>query len=923
MTRHIILFVIIAYFPLASLAHAAGATLHGTITAGPNATPLPNARIVIRGGGHEKTVFSSTEGTYEFTSLDPMMHYSITVDADGLRPVSRNEIAVREAEATRIDINLQLVDVRTTIVVTDGIINLEAASAQVSQTIDPTEVEELPIVNRTVSKYALLDPHVRQPLGLGADFQDANRLSINGGSYRHTSYVLDGTTNYDWVYAVTPQATVSPAAVEEVTVLTGNYSAQYGNSTNGIIAVTTSSGRDTLHGNLFSYIRPSGVQATPALAAFHVPNERLNWGANAGGPLIKDRTFFFASYEQMQQDSGSVITIPRSSFFDGRTDEYSGLFRMDHNLTRKNTLTARFNGYHYATNNANDRIAGGNQPSFGRTARVQSSGGQITDQAVIGNMVNIARFAYTNYFPDSAAPLDPSVGISIDHYNGGSSPAYQSGYSTSNWVHAQTETASDMLADRHGRHSWKFGGEFVHLRVRDYSFSPYGTYYFRTSDDFANNNPYKFTQTFGAADVRYGQTGVSGFVQDDIRLSSRLTANLGIRYEFQSITDSLHNLGPRVGLAWDATGDGKTVIRLGGGIFFDQYFMYINRRFITAGLNPLQFNYTWNCGPVNNPCPIYPAPSADPNGGSQSRFFSYIYVPADKLLNPYSLQFSASVERELRNNMVLTLSGLHTHTLRQMRVNDINHPSPFNRTIGTTPRSTGEADAARPFYDVLSKTCVYQGVKGSCLVDQIENTASSIYQAFDASVKKRFLRWGEINAHYVWSASYATAMFFADYNSGIPSEWWPNWNDLERGPSDFYQRHRFIADAVLRGPYKTTLSVVGNFGSGLPVNPLTGQDDNGDGYRSDRPVGLSRNSFHTPAQKTVDLAVAKQFTVRDRLLAETRVEALNVLNSKNFINVNNNYGGGATPSSSFLTPLPGIANTDPSRQLQFVVRLMF
>ena len=166
-------------------------------------------------------------------------------------------------------------------------------------------------------------------------------------------------------------------------------------------------------------------------------------------------------------------------------------------------------------------------------------------------------------------------------------------------------------------------------------------------------------------------------------------------------------------------------------------------------------------------------------------------------------------------------------------------------------------------------------------------------------------------------------MFFADYNSGIPSEWWSNWNDLERGPSDFYQRHRFIADAVLRGPYKTTLSVVGNFGSGLPVNPLTGQDDNGDGYRSDRPVGLSRNSFHTPAQKTVDLAVAKQFTVRDRLLAETRVEALNVLNSKNFINVNNNYGGGATPSSSFLTPLPGIANTDPSRQLQFVVRLMF
>src|SRR5262249_10938541 len=190
------------------------------------------------------------------------------------------------------------------------------------------------------------------------------------------------------------------------------------------------------------------------------------------------------------------------------------------------------------------------------------------------------------------------------------------------------------------------------------------------------------------------------------------------------------------------------------------------------------------------------------------------------------------------------------------------------------------------------------------------------YQAFDASVRKRFSRWGEINGHYVWAASSATAMFYADYNSGIPSEWWPNWNALERSPGDFYQRQRFIADAVLHGPYATMFSLVGNFGSGLPVNPLTGKDDNGDGYTADRPVGLSRNSFRTPLEKTVDVALAKQFAVRERFRAEARVEALNVFNSKNFINVNSTYGEGATPSSSFLSPLAGISNSDPSRQLQ-------
>src|SRR5262245_59576106 len=144
MKRCIILLLIIAHFALAPLTHAAGASLHGRITAGPNATPLSNARIVIRGGNnHEQIAFSTAEGAYEFTSLDAATRYSIVVEANGLRPISRNEIVVRDGEATQVDINLQLADVRTTIVVTDGIINLEAASAQVSQTIDSAEITEL------------------------------------------------------------------------------------------------------------------------------------------------------------------------------------------------------------------------------------------------------------------------------------------------------------------------------------------------------------------------------------------------------------------------------------------------------------------------------------------------------------------------------------------------------------------------------------------------------------------------------------------------------------------------------------------------------------------------------------------------------------------------------------------------------------
>jgi len=903
-----------------ALGNAAGG-LRGTITAGTSATPVANAHVVLRGARQELVAVTNSDGAYEFPSIDPATSYSISVEAESFRPVTKTSISISDGQPTQLNFSLQLADVHTTVLVEGGIINLETGVAEVSQTIDSNEVNELPVANRTAAKYALLDPHVRQTLGLGADYQDSMRLSINDGSYRHTSYMLDGTANYDWVYAVTPQAVVAPASVDAVRVITGVSSAQYGGSTNGIIAITTPSGTDTFHGDLFSYIRPSGIQARPELAPFHVPNQRLDWGANLGGPIVKGKTFFFASYERLQQDRGAIITVPSPGFFDGRTNEYSGLLRLDHNLTTKNLLTARFNGDHYATNNSNDRVVNGNQPSYGRTARVQSWGGQIADQAVIGNMVNVARFAYTNYFPDSATPLDPSVGISIDHYNGGSTPQYQSGYSTYNWVHAQTETLGDTLALRQGKNSWQFGGEFVHLHVRDYSFTPYGTYYFHSLTDFDNNSPYKYAQTYGAADVHYGQKQMSAYVQNEIRLLPRLTANLGLRYEFQSITDSHHNLGPRIGLAWDASGDGKTIVRVGGGVLFDQYYMYLNRRFITLGLNPPQFNYSWDCTQIPSPCPSYPTASTDPNGGSQSRFVSYIYIPADKLLNPYSIQFSGSVERELTRNLAVTFSGLQVHTLQQMRVNDIDHPAPYARAVGDPVRTTADANTTRPFWD--GTTCVYQAVQGACLVDRIENTASSIYQSFDASLKGRFSRWGEFDAHYVFAASYATAMFYADYNSGIPSEWWPNWNRLERSPSDFYQRNRFILDAVLRGPYKTTMALTGDFGSGLPVNPLTGQDDNGDGYNADRPVGFGRNSFRTPDEKTVNIALAKEFTLRERLRAEGRIEALNVFNSKNFINVSNTYGEGTVPSSSFLTPLAGITNTDPSRQLQFALRFLF
>src|SRR5581483_2898235 len=144
---------------------------------------------------------------------------------------TRTGIRLRAGQTTRLDINLEVADVRDAVTVPGTIGDARGTTTSVSQAVEARDIEDLPSVTRSTTKYALLDPHVRQAIGLGADYQDATRLSINAGSYRHTGFMLDGVSTYDWIYANSPQVSVPPGAVAEMQVLTGPTAAQYGLST--------------------------------------------------------------------------------------------------------------------------------------------------------------------------------------------------------------------------------------------------------------------------------------------------------------------------------------------------------------------------------------------------------------------------------------------------------------------------------------------------------------------------------------------------------------------------------------------------------------------------------------------------------------------------------------------------------------------
>ena len=594
---------------------AAENSILGTVTAGPRATPIANARVSLHSKSHDYNAVTDDSGNYIIPALEAGVPYAISIQAEGLRPYEKTGIVLRSGEATRVDATLELANVRESVVVDGGVMNLQTSAAEINQTLTSTELTDLPIVTNSTTKAARLNPHVRQTNGLGSDYQDSTRLSINAGSYRNTGYLLDGIVNYDWVYSVAPQAVIAPSGVEEMNVMTGQYPAQVGVSTTGVLDIHTKSGTDQYHGLAFAYIRPSGLQSNPPVAilnsppvpAGHVPNEREYWGASLGGPIVAGRTFFFGSYEGSIQDRGAFIQSPTQMFFTGHTTDYYGLFRLDHKISETNSLTARFNGNHYQSNNVNDRISAFTQPSAGRYARVQAWGGQISDLATFGTSVNQARFSFEDFFPDSAVPLDPSVGISHPNYS-------TEGYSTYNWVHAQTYNFGDVFMFRHGRHNLQFGGELNNIRARDFSNTLYGTYTFPSGPPQPGELPTKFSQTFGVQDLHYNETAMSGFAQDEFRVYPRLTATLGLRYEYQTLTGDRNNFASRAALAWDAHGDGKTVVRAGAGIFYDQYYLYISRRFITLGANGPQASYTLT--PSDPNFPTFPQSLAAPPPGA-------------------------------------------------------------------------------------------------------------------------------------------------------------------------------------------------------------------------------------------------------------------------------------------------------------------
>ncbi|MFN3324514.1 MAG: carboxypeptidase regulatory-like domain-containing protein [Bryobacteraceae bacterium] len=860
----------------------------------------------------DQTIQADANGRFRFLRLAPASDYRLAVSAPEFSAWERSDISVLSGEATQIDVTLSLAGRQDLITITETPSVLLTDSPELSRTVDPQRLKTLPTNGRFLNRFALLNAHVRNTGGMGGDGIHNTRLSINGAIFRDTQYRLDGNTNYDTLFNNAPLQRVSLSAVQEFRVLTNQFNAEHGSTSTGLIITTTKTGTDDWHGEALFFGRPSGIQARPPLANRHIPNQLLQHGASLGGPLARQRTYVFANYERLQQDRGSFITSPQPAVYNGSLRDTLGLVRLDHRFSDTHWSTLRINGQRDFNTNPNDRVGGLMQPSTAIRTATHSVGTQWTDTVVRGRLVNELRAGYINSVPSNSTPENSQVGIVRAGYS-------TEGASTTSRIRAEVFQAADQLSIHAGAHTLKFGGDFIRRKFDDFSYDEFGTYTFPAGPPVPGQQPIQYRQRFGVSRITYGQTQWAGFVQDTWRALPRLTLNLGLRYDFQSILQDRNNFGPRLGFAWDIAGDGSTVVRGGGGLFYDQPFFHgLTQRFLLNGLDVPFATYVLT--PGHPAFPAFPnsyAPTAAPDGlplGPRN-----VVLPADRLLSPYTSQFTLGIQRRVAGAWVASIDLIRSLSVKQFVHYDRNAPAPFPRTAPGQIRSVAEADRTRPLYDPALGVSMHQGVPIRQL-RETTNGGSAHFNAIDLGLSRRFAGRYQFEAHYLLSSALNSVT--DDHLGANPNEW----SDVgrgERGQSDFSQRHRLVTHGSVLLPWNLQLSGIATIASGLPVNALTGVDNNGDTTVVDRPAGFGRNAFRGTPQKSLDLSVSKPIILSESARLELRADSFNVFNFSNFYRFNSVYGNGPTPNPNFLRPIGGIANVDPGRQFTFGARLAF
>jgi outer membrane receptor protein involved in Fe transport len=1025
----------------AGSAQLVGGAIHGTVRDAQGAV-LPGAAIVVRnvatGVIHEQT--SDQTGHYQVLALAPG-EYEVNVALTGFRSIAHRGIRLTVGQTAVIDSALELGAVSELIEVRGDAVSVNLATGAVSGLVGEREIRDLPLNGRSFQQLALLQPGVQAALAAGNDVVGGRtpKISINGARPEMNSFLLDGT-DINNVYNKTPGSAagvlLGVEAVLEFQVLTNAYSAEFGRSAGGVFNAVTRSGANRYTGSIFEFHRNSALDARNFFDPESLPKPeftRHQFGGVLGGPLQRDRTFFFGAYEGLVERLGvtGVTAVPdddaRRGIIGGRqitlhpaipryldvlfprangrslgnggaeylftepqpTDEHLYQLRVDHQTRAANSLFVR------VTHDRADVIrTPPNKPPIATideatrntyvTAQYQHAFTQNTLNQIrlgLNRSVSLADNRRTIDIPPDLAWL----------------PGEKFGYLTIQGL--VTEMAgdfrlprndrlnnwqiSDMLIATRGRHLLRLGGQMQYLQFdQDTTSQAGGIVTFNSLELFLTGRPSNVDFAVpGKIDPlrKYRQWLFAGFVQDDVRVTDRLSLNLGLRYEavtvptevdgkisnLRSVTDaaltigdpwhdnpSLKNFAPRVGMAWDPLGSGRTSVRAGFGIFHDQ--ILPKYYFFSGSLNP---PFTTRTSIVNPPFPNVIA-----NFDSNAYIRAQLQTVNADLQTPYIMQFNASVQRALTNELDVTAGYVGTRGHNLIRLGDANlAPETMINGVKTYEPAAGRRNP--------NFTGVWQRM----------TDAQSFYDSLQVSVNRRYSGGWRAQLSYTLSESTddASGINSQDFSNNV--QYVSDWYDVEhdRGLSAFHARHNLTANAswelpLARNSNGVTGAVLGGWQlngiatlrSGHPFTVELGFNRSGNlnttGFSrherpdlkpgcSENPVlggwerywdvscfqlpavntrgNLERNTVIGPGLVSIDASLVKSFQLGGTRTLQVKIEAFNLPNRANFAVPSGRiaFTGVGADGSPVTAPTWGriTSTVTTSRQIQVGAKLSF
>jgi hypothetical protein len=990
---------------------AEGQTFRGSIlgtVADTSGATIAGAKVTIRNvdTGVERTTVTNEAGEYNVPEL-PIGTYKVTIEKEGFQTSVASGVVVGVAEPKKVDATLKPGAVQQQVVVSgEELPQIETTNDTLGGTLTADSVKDLPVNGRDYTKLIYLTPGISgSPDQITDSPGSFGVFSINGARGRSNNFLLDGTDMNDGfrndpaineagVFG-TPATILPIDAVQELRV-ESNFQPEYGRNAGAVINIVTKSGTNQLHGSAIEYFRNNALDARNFFNTTDQPQAPFRnnqFGGSLGGPIIKDKTFFFADYEGQREGVGvvSLACVPVGSAADGSLSPSDAsnpviaallarnpwpapniasavsqgtcpnssvtapsfnnvdslIAKIDHNFNQSNFVSGR---YYFGDSTQEFPLAlegGGILPGFDTHTPTRVQLVSISYVRIISPSVsNEARLGWNRFaegfFPQDQAFHPSSIGLCAATSTAdcsGSGPAdsglpvinvasfAQIGASHSTPRHRVDSNwqAFDNLNWKIGKHDLKFGYEYRRTSVQQFLGTNFrGKLVFDTLDDFlaGNVDGGNGGQSLGQSIRHTFENSHGVYVQDSFHLLPRLTVNLGLRWDyfgvigekdnlFTNITSldaadgtftltqvgqpglgqlykpDYNNFAPRLSVAWDPFGTGKTVIRAGFGIFYDAF----SQDFFEGHL---PFNCIFCPGPAYNPAGPAPIFSVSPAGGPidagepvflapQGAASGDVFVTSRNLRTPYMENYNLNIQQQLASKVVVQVGYVGSVGRKLFRFRDINQPNQATITASDIAFAQGNAFSfTNSEGTTITGPCVTGGVPtggpgcissggvprvfgnnpvGAFFVNEEETNASSNYNSLQASL--RVNGWHGITSivNYVWSHSIDDASDGEDF---VPNAGQPNDSTrpfLERGNSNFDIRNRFTwifgynlphiggGWQKLKNGWGLDSTVTLQDGQPFQLNYNFEDDFSGSGEFFDRPdvVGPIQINSHNPA----------------------------------------------------------------------------